>query len=163
MTTKQIGGLTAQGSIADTDVFAKDTAGGVTYKEAFSVFKSTLKTYFDSLTTTFTNKRVTRRAVTVTQSATPTINTDNADVAHITGLAQAITSMTTGLSGTPVEGDTLRVDITDDGTARAISWGASFEASGNVALPTTTVSGVRLDVGFLWNTVSNKWRIVATA
>lgn len=115
-----------------------------------------------SSTNTITNKRNTRRAPAVTQSATPTINTDNTDVAHITALAQAITSMTTNLSGTPVEGDTLRIDITDNGTARAITWGASFEAS-TVALPTTTVISTRLDVGFLWNTVTTKWRCVAVA
>lgn len=116
-----------------------------------------------SSTNTLTNKRVTKRAPAITQSATPTINTDNTDVAHITALAQAITSMTTNLSGTPVEGDTLRIDITDNGTARAITWGASFEASGTVALPTTTVVSVRLDVGFFWNSVSSKWRCVASS
>lgn len=109
---------------------------------------------------TVKNKRITQRTPTVTQSATPTINTDNTDVAHITGLAQAITSMTTNLSGTPVEGDTLRIDFTDSGTGRAITWGASFEASGVVALPTTTVANVRLDVEFIWNTVTSKWRCV---
>lgn len=113
-------------------------------------------------TQTLTNKRITKRAPTVTQSATPTINTDNTDVAHITGLAQAITSFTTNLSGTPVEGDTLRIDITDNGTARAITWGTSFEAS-TVALPTTTVISTRLDVGFVWNSVTSKWRCVAVA
>lgn len=115
-----------------------------------------------SATQTLTSKRVTKRAPTVTQSATPTINTDNTDVAHITGLAQAITSMTTNLTGTPVEGDTLRIDITDNGTARAITWGASFEAS-TCPLPTTTVISTRLDVGFVWNTVTSKWRCVAVA
>ena len=114
-------------------------------------------------TQTLTNKRVTRRVVTVTQSATPTINTDNTDIAHITGLAQAITSMTTNLSGTPVNGDSLIISITDDGTGRAITWGASFESSGNVTLPTTTVASTRLDIGFLWNTATSKWRCVATA
>lgn len=114
-------------------------------------------------TQTITNKRVTKRAPAITQSATPAINTDITDVAHITGLAQAITSMTSSLTGTPVEGDTLRIDITDNGTARGITWGASFESSGTVTLPSTTVLGVRLDVGFLWNTVTSKWRCVATA
>ena len=114
-------------------------------------------------TQTLTNKRVTRRVVTVTQSATPTINTDNTDIAHITGLAQAITSFTTNLSGTPVNGDTLVISITDDGTGRAITWGASFESSGNVTLPTTTVASTRLDVGFLYNTVTSKWRCVAAS
>jgi hypothetical protein len=127
----------------------------------------TLPTSSDTLTgrattDTLTNKRVTKRAPTVTQSATPTINTDNTDVAHITGLAQAITSFTTNLTGTPVEGDTLRIDITDNGSARAITWGAKFEAS-TVALPTTTVASTRLDVGFFWNTATSAWRCVAVA
>lgn len=107
-----------------------------------------------------TEKRITKRAPTVTQSATPAINTDITDVAHITGLAQAITSMTTNLTGTPVEGDELRIDITDDGTARAITWGASFE-NGAATLPTTTVAGVRLDIKFYWNSVTSKWRCMA--
>jgi len=113
-----------------------------------------------SSTNTLTNKRVTARVVTTTQSATPTINTDNTDVASITGLAQAITSFTTNLSGTPVAGDTLIIEITDNGTARAISWGASFEAS-TVALPTTTVISTLLTVGFRWNSATSKWRCVA--
>jgi hypothetical protein len=112
---------------------------------------------------TLTNKRITRRVVTVTQSATPTINTDNTDVASITGLAQAITSMTTNLSGTPAAGEALVVEITDNGTARAITWGASFEASGNVALPTTTVISTKLSVGFFWNSATSKWRCMAVA
>lgn len=114
-----------------------------------------------SSTNTITNKRNTKRNPAITQSATPTINTDNTDVAHITGLAQAITSMTTNLSGTPVEGDQLRIDFTDDGTARAITWGASF-AAGASALPTTTVISTRLDTIFYWNTVTTKWICMAT-
>lgn len=114
-------------------------------------------------TQTLSNKRITRRVVTVTQSATPVINTDNTDIAYITGLAQAITSMTSSLTGTPVNGDSLVISITDSGSARAITWGASFESSGNVVLPTTTVLSTRLDVGFLWNTVTSKWRCVAVA
>ena len=113
-------------------------------------------------TQTLTNKRFTRRVVTVTQSATPAINTDNTDVASITGLAQAITSFTTNLTGTPVDGDMLIVRITDDGTARAITWGAKFEAS-TIALPTTTVISTMLTVGFIWNTASLKWRCIAAA
>lgn len=111
---------------------------------------------------TFTNKRITNRVVTVTQSATPSINTDNTDVASITGLAQAITSMTSGLSGTPVDGDELLIRITDNGTARAITWGASFEAS-TVTLPTTTVANALLGVFFIWNGATAKWRCVGVA
>ncbi len=113
-------------------------------------------------TDTLTNKRITKRVTTETSSATPTINTNNSDMHRITALATAITSFTTNLSGTPTDGQTLWISITDNGTARAITWGASFEAS-TVALPTTTVISTRLDVGFVWNTVTSKWRCIAVA
>jgi len=113
-------------------------------------------------TDTLTNKRISKRVITTTQSATPTINTDNTDIASITGLAQAITSMTTNLSGTPVAGDMLMIQITDDGTARAITWGASF-ASTTVSLPTTTVISTMLRVLFQRNTANTIWDCIGTA
>jgi hypothetical protein len=81
-------------------------------------------------TQTLTNKRVTKRTGTVASSATPTINTDNVDYYSITAQAAAITSFTTNLSGTPTDGQTLWISITDNGTARAITWGASFDYLG---------------------------------
>lgn len=110
-------------------------------------------------TETLTNKRVSSRTGTTTSSATPTINTDNVDLYSITAQTEAITSFTTNLSGTPGAGDVLVIEITGT-AARAITWGASFEAS-TVALPTTTVSTNMLTVGFLWNAATSKWRCVA--
>lgn len=109
-------------------------------------------------TQTLTNKRVTPRVGSTTSSATPTINTDNVDVYKLTAQAVDITSFTTNLSGTPTDGQPLIIQITGT-AARAITWGASFEAS-TVALPTTTVSTDMLSVGFLWNSVTSKWRCV---
>jgi hypothetical protein len=114
-----------------------------------------------SSTNTLTNKRVTPRTGTTTSSATPTINTDNVDFYSITAQTVDITSFTTNLSGTPTDGQKLWIAITGT-AARAITWGASFEAS-TVALPTTTVTTNRLDVGFVWNSVTSKWRCVASA
>lgn len=94
--------------------------------------------------------------------ATPTLNTNSFDIFHLTALATAITSMTTNLSGTPADGDEMRISFTDNGTARAITWGAKFEAS-TVALPTTTVISTRLDCRFQWNTETSKWRIWSVA
>lgn len=113
-----------------------------------------------SNTATLTNKRITKRTGTTTSSATPTINTDNVDFYSLTAQAEDITSFTTNLSGTPTEAQTLWIAITGT-AARAITWGASFEAS-TVALPTTTVTTARLDVGFVWNSITSKWRCVAT-
>jgi hypothetical protein len=111
-------------------------------------------------TETLTNKRITQRSGTATSSATPTINTDNVDFYSLTAQAADITSFTANLSGTPTEGQQLWIAITGT-AARAITWGATFEA-GAVALPTTTVSTDRLDVAFVWNTVTSKWRCMAS-
>lgn len=116
----------------------------------------------NSATATLTNKRVTKRVETVASSATPASNTDSYDITKITGLAVAITSLTSGLTGTPVDGDMHLWSITDNGTARALTLGASFEAS-TVALPTTTVISTRLDMLCVWNTATSKWRVVAVA
>lgn len=112
-------------------------------------------------TQTLTNKRVTPRVLTTTSSATPTINTDNVDIYGLTAQAVDITSFTTNLSGTPTDGQRLHIYIVGT-AARAITWGASFEAS-TVSLPTTTVTTNRLDVGFIWNSATSKWRCVASA
>ena len=113
-------------------------------------------------TQTLTNKWVQPRVLASTaNSAVPTLNTDNYDMMVITGQSVAITSFTTNLSGTPVNGQKLWISITGT-TAIAITWGAKFTAS-TVALPTTTVTTTRLDVGFVWNVASTTWLCVATA
>lgn len=105
-----------------------------------------------SSTHTMTNKRRTRRlTTTAAPGATPTTNTDNVDIMNFTGLAAAITSMSTNLTGTPIDGDQVEFRFTDNGTGRAIAWGASFASSGNITLPNTTVANVMLRVGFEHN------------
>lgn len=117
---------------------------------------------YTTTTQTLTNKRVTPRVTTITSSATPTINTDNCDAVTITALAAAITSMTTNLTGTPADFDPLVIRIKDNGTARAITWGASFEDAGG-SLPTTTTVSKILTVGFSWNAVAAKWDCLSSA
>jgi hypothetical protein len=111
-------------------------------------------------TQTLTNKRVTKRVTTIVSHATPTVDTDDCDMVTITALAAAITNMTTNLSGTPTNFQTLIFRILDNGTGRAITWGTSFQAMG-VALPTTTTASKVLTVGFIYDTVDSKWGCVA--
>jgi hypothetical protein len=128
----------------------------------------TLPTSTDTLvgkatTDTLTNKRVTSRVLTSTaNSATPTLNTDNYDMMVITGQSTTISSFTTNLSGTPTNGQKLWISITGTAAVAITTWGASFESS-TVTLPTTTVTTARLDVGFIWNAATSKWRCVAQA
>ena len=154
-------------------------AGGITFGSDVNLYRSaanTLKTDDNLIvaaagtvansvatidaTQTLTNKRVTPRVSTTTSSATPTINTDNVDIYGLTAQTADITSFTTNLSGTPTNGQKLWIYIVGT-AARAITWGASFE-NGAVTLPTTTVTTERLDVGFIWNAVSSKWRAMAS-
>ena len=111
----------------------------------------------ETATLTLTNKRITKRVRSITSAAQPTINTDNCDYVDITALATNITSMTANLSGTPTIGQTLWISIV--GTAqRTIAWGNKFEGE---LLPGKVDNGKRLDVGFIWNAVTSKWRCVA--
>ena len=137
-----------KGWFTDLEVTNAPTAGGVAIPTISS-------------TNTLTNKRVTKRVAAYTgNSGTPlsAISTDNYDEIHITGQSTTITAMTPA-SSTPVSGDTLRINITDNATPVAITWGASFESS-TAVLPTTTVGGVRMDLAFVWNIVTSKWRLV---
>ena len=114
-------------------------------------------------TQTLTNKWVQPRVLASTaNSATPTLNTDSYDMMVITGQSVAITSFTTNLTGTPVNGQKLWVSITGQSGAIGITWGASFSSS-TVTLPSTTVTTNRLDVGFVWNVATTTWRCVASA
>jgi hypothetical protein len=115
-------------------------------------------------TTTLTNKRWTARVTSqTTVSATPSINTDNQDIWKVTAQTGDITSMTTNLTGTPVDGDILEIQITGT-AARAITWGASFVSS-TVTLPTTTTTTATLTVILQYYTTSsygnNKWVCVS--
>lgn len=114
-----------------------------------------------SSTDTLTNKRITKRVGTTTSSGTPTINSDNVDMYGLTAQAAAITSFTTNLSGTPTNGQTLWIYIVGTGTFD-ITWGASFESSAAVTLPTTgAITTTRSDLGFVWNAATSKWRLIA--
>lgn len=98
---------------------------------------------------------------TIVSSATPTINTDTSQFVDITALAAAITSFTTNLSGSPTNFQKLIIRIKDNGTARALAWGAKFQARG-ATLPTTTILGKVLTVGFIYDTTTAKWGCVAS-
>ena len=107
---------------------------------------------------TLTNKRVNPRTTTINApGATPTVATDTYDLIAYTGLAAAITSIT--VTGTPVLGQKLMVGLKDNGTARAITWGASFKSSGAATLLATTVAGKQHWVGLMYD--GSAWACLA--
>lgn len=64
-------------------------------------------------------------------------------------------------SGTAHDGDILRFLFEDDGTGRAITWNAIYEAI--VSLPTTTTASKKLYVGYKYNAKDTKWDCVASS
>ena len=142
MTNKQIKDEADRTAPVKTDLFPLDDAAGGTWSQSRASMDRKIR-------------------VTVTQSATPTFNTDNGDVFVIDSLAQAITNMTTNMSGTPSQGDMILFEITDNGTARAIAWGIGFVATTGTALPTTTVLGKTLIVLFE-RTGASTWRCLSS-
>lgn len=114
----------------------------------------------DGNTTTLLNKRITKRVQALSaNAATYTINTDSYDYIHITAQTATITNITT--TGTPVDGDMITISITGTASVPFTFDSSKFEASGGCALSTTTSGTIRLDMGFKWDTETNKWRIVA--
>lgn len=90
--------------------------------------------------------------------ATPAVNVSLYDAVLITGQTANITSFT--VTGTAASFQKMWIAVT--GTAsRTIAWGSSFEA-GPVALPTTTTGTQRLDVGFVYNPTTSKFRCMAS-
>lgn len=115
-----------------------------------------------SATQTLTNKKLTPRVQSIASSSTVTPNADNDDCVDVT--AQAVALTIANPSGTPVNFQPLKVRIKDNGTARAITWGANYAAGGS-SLPSTTVLGKIATIGFLYNTANglNKWQCVAVS
>lgn len=136
-------------------------AGTVYSASRFSIRRHFNGSAWATPTPTLTDS-IPARVTTITSSATPTVNTDLCDAVTITAQAAAITSMTSGLTGTPRNFDMLLFRIKDNGTARAITWGASFEAKG-ADLPTTTVLSKILHALFIWDSVTSKWGCLSTS
>lgn len=107
-------------------------------------------------TQTLTAKRVPPRQVSVTSSATPALNTDNADVAEISSLATNVTSFTSSLTGTPLACEFLTYRVKDSGSTRTLAWGASFISQGGV-LPLNTTPSKWHTMVFMWDASVSKW------
>ncbi|KPL68053.1 hypothetical protein SZ64_07940 [Erythrobacter sp. SG61-1L] len=109
---------------------------------------------------TLTNKRITRRVVAApAASGNLTANCDTTDRFKAFGLTGATTFPDP--TGTPTDQQQLVVYAKDNGTSRAISWGASFVAAKNKTLPVATTAGKWFKAAFEWNSDDAKWVMVA--
>jgi hypothetical protein len=113
-----------------------------------------------SNTETFSSKRINKRVLSLSTSNLPFINTDLYDEVMITNLTQDILSMTTNLSGTPMDADELYIWMKDNGTSHNITWGSSWGASTDLPLPASTTAGKWRFMRFVWNNKIAQWTMV---
>lgn len=111
-----------------------------------------------SSTSTFTNKRITKRVITATSSATPTPAGDTTDIYYLSTLTVGATFAAP--TGTPTDGQQLTIRIKSV-AAQTLAWNAIYLASGVAALPTTSVAGKTITCGFQYDAAQVKWILLA--
>ncbi|VXC09256.1 SGNH/GDSL hydrolase family protein [Aeromicrobium sp. 9AM] len=152
-----IAGLTATTGnmiLSVASAWASQTPAQVKTALALNNVDNTSDATKNSATATFTNKRVTKRISALASAATITILGDSTDLATVTALATNTTFAAP--SGTPTHGQEIWLRIKDNGTARTLTWNATFRAMG-VTLPTTTVISKTTYLQFMWNATDGRW------
>lgn len=150
----------------DADEFAiRNSFGGLLAKVTWANIKATLKTYFDSLTTTFTNKRITPRYSEEASNVAPNILVDDVDDHIILAQAGDMTGDGITWTGTPTRNQRLGISITPTGGVRQLIFDtAKFEESYSQLFPTETfAAGVRMDIGCKFNNASGKFRVLSVS
>jgi len=109
-------------------------------------------------TETLTNKRIDPRVTSATSASSLTPSIATADVYAYTALAAGLTI--NAPTGTPVDGDKLIFRLLDNGTARALTWDATYTVIG-VTLPTTTTASKTTYVGCIYNANNTRWDVIA--
>lgn len=100
-----------------------------------------------------------RTAPRISSSASGNIAPDIDSYNYYRRTAQAAAITITNPTGTPNDGDGLLIEIQDNGTTRAITWGSDYAVDSvyGLALPTATVAGKTHFITFIWNAGVSKW------
>jgi hypothetical protein len=109
-------------------------------------------------TQTLSNKRIDPRVTSAATATTLTPSIATADVYAYTALASALTI--NAPTGTPLDGNKLIFRLLDNGTARALTWDATYTVIGTT-LPTTTVISKTTYVGCIYNANNTRWDVIA--
>lgn len=94
----------------------------------------------------------------ITSASAHTVDTDSYDALDITALAATINSI--DVSGTPHNFQKLIIRIKDNGGSQSIYWSSTFASRGAV-LPSASVAGKIMTLGFLYNSNTSTFDCVA--
>jgi hypothetical protein len=109
-------------------------------------------------TATLTNKRIDPRVTSAASASSLTPDISAADQYAYTALAANLTI--NAPTGTPVDGDKLIFRFLDNGTARTLTWNATYTVIG-VTLPTTTTISKTVYIGCIYNANNTRWDVIA--
>lgn len=103
------------------------------------------------------NLRVKPRISVAATTATLAINVDAHNYYRITAQDSALTIA--NKTGDPLDGEGLLLEIQDNGTSRAITWGSDYTVDSiyGLTLPTATVAGKTHFITFVWNEATSKF------
>jgi hypothetical protein len=113
-------------------------------------------------TETLTNKRIDPRVTSAASASTLTPSFGTAEIYVFTALAANLTI--NAPTGTLADGDKLIFRLLDNGTARTLTWNATYTVIG-VTLPTTTTASKTTYVGCIYNAYgasgTGRWDVIA--
>jgi hypothetical protein len=122
---------------------------------------STTQTFVDLTTSqTLTNKAITQRAVVLTAASTIyTPNSSSADLVRITSPTANFTIAND--AGSPVDGQKMLMRILSGGSIFTPTWSSGYKSSGVATLPTTLVASKTVTCGFVYDSTSVAWILMA--
>ena len=104
------------------------------------------------------NPTSSNNVIQITTTSSYTLNTDLYDALSITALASTLNTLST--YGNPNNFDRLIIRIKDNGSSQTLDWGTTF-ASYGVTLPTATIAGKIMSLGFVYDSIAALWGLVA--
>lgn len=138
-------------------------AGAIDTDSTFAANSDTVVPSQKAVKTALAAKTITSeiRAVTVAFAATVTPNADTTDVLNIGALTGNITIANP--TGTPVDGQNLRLRLAQDGTgSRTLTWGNAFAFGTDVtAALIPSAASAKWEMLFTWDAADSKWRAAA--
>lgn len=139
---------------------APSAGTNVTITNPYSLYVAGGASYFGGqlAANSIASTRIDPRTSSTASTATLTPDISSFDQYNLT--AQAVPLTVAAPTGTPVDGNKLLIRILDNGTARAITWNATYTVIGTT-LPTTTTLSKMTYVGCIYNGTNTRWDVVA--
>ena len=158
-TTNIQAGATASGNTKTINIGTGGLAGSTTSISIGSTAGTSTTTVNGNFAAgTINSTRINPRVSSAASAASITPDVSAFDMYALT--AQAATLTINAPTGTPLDGNKLIFRILDNGTARTLTWNATYTAIGAL-IPTVTTASKILYVGCIYNAANTRWDVIS--